>query len=145
MARFNYQRITLVELFIGLTILGVVSLVLLSLCGGVLGIRVGTYSQGSRDGTVYKLSEKGMLVKTYEGEMAVKGYARSGGPDQITKSGQPGGNAWAFSVADEAVWQQLRDLPPDAEVRLHYTEYWMNGYADTDYLVTRVELKNMPD
>jgi hypothetical protein len=126
---------SLFEGFVGLVIVGIILALMLVLCGGVLGMRLGEYSQGYRDGTVYKLSTKGFFRPTHEGELAVEGFSRGG----MTKDGQSGGNVWAFSVDNEDIWKQLNELEPGEKVRLHYVEYWMNGYASTNYQVLGVD------
>lgn len=94
------------------------------------------YSTGFRDGVVQKFSSKGLLYRTWEGELATEGYSRS----ESGKSGQVGGNVFAFSVdeTNPEVIETLQKLPPGERVRLHYVEYLATWDA-TNYHVRRVE------
>jgi len=129
------QRTTLIEAVVFLSLASILLVTLGGGCVAMTGARFWKYSDGFRDGTVYKLSRKGYLVKTYEGELATEGYSR----EAEVKSGQSGGNRWAFSVEDPLVWQELQSLPPNEHVRLHYTEWAANGWNGTNYLVHKVE------
>jgi len=86
------------------------------------------YSEGVRAGYLQKFSQKGWICKSYEGEIAmttVPGVAPI---------------IWNFSVWDEKVAAQLRNVP-GKKVVLHYREYRhipTDCFGETGYFVDSV-------
>ena len=133
--RGHGRKMTLVELIIIVAIFAIVLGGLFKGCAFIMGGPHWQTSDGFRDGWLQKLSHKGAFVKSWEGELALPGY----GGSHKDKPGQSGGGAWAFTVDDHEIVEQLQALPPNAYVRLHYVEYVFNGWGDTGYRVTRVQ------
>lgn len=88
----------------------------------------GTYSDGVRQGKLVKVSEKGYtaFTSTWEGELHLGGEMS---------------NAWAFSVADEDLAKELKELA-GREMTISYVEHIHVNRFDgmTKYLVTSYEL-----
>lgn len=105
-----------------------------------------TFSDGSRAGYLVKVSKKGVLFKTFEGQLNLGGFG--GGLSEGGEEVDPAmpNNIWAFSVTDEATYQQLEEHQGE-RVRLRYKQkfYHMWWQGDTDYYVYEVEKVNTED
>lgn len=108
-----------------------------ALVAALSGCGVVEYSEGYRDGEVTKFSQKGIIFKSSEGELAMSNISKSG-----AVSNNNGGlsNSFAFSVRNDDVAKQLKELAPGTQVRLEYKQVlfpapWLQ---DTEYLITKV-------
>ena len=93
-----------------------------------------TYSEGERTGVLVKLSKKGIVWKTWEGELNLGGMSDNGGGVAVP-------NIWRFSVADDAIAQQMLQAAQGAKrVTVIYKEVWKPSFAqgETDYFATGV-------
>ena len=92
-----------------------------------------TYSNGSRAGQLIKISDKGVVIKTYEGQLSLGGITTDEG-------GANFGNVWEFSVADEAVYQELQNLRGKQVVVTYEEKYTTLPWrGDTKYIVVEVK------
>jgi hypothetical protein len=109
-------------------------LVLLYLLFAILFGSVFVYSDGDRTGYIYKFSRKGFIFKTYEGILKT-GFVNIGNTSTPNEE-------WTFSVKDEAVAQQIKNLDQRSVVKLHYKQYYTRLFwkGDTKYFVYKVEI-----
>lgn len=109
-------------------------LVLLYLLFAILFGSVFVYSDGDRTGYIYKFSRKGFVFKTYEGILKT-GFVNIGNTSTPNEE-------WTFSVKDEAVAQQIKNLDQRSVVKLHYKQYYTRLFwkGDTKYFVYKVEI-----
>ncbi|HEX2781340.1 MAG TPA: hypothetical protein VHM30_17695 [Gemmatimonadaceae bacterium] len=87
-----------------------------------------SYSRGDRSGYIQKFSKKGWLCKTWEGQLAIVNVPGS----------QP--EIWEFTVRDESVAQQLRQVMGD-RVTVSYQQHMgvpFSCFGDTQYYVDSV-------
>lgn len=107
---------------------------LLPVCfGGCYGCSNVQTSDGFRDSTLRKLSQSGVFFKTWEAEGLGDGFRMN--------EGKASPETFQYSVSDPAVVQQLRDLPPNKRVRIHYRKMltaWQPK-GESRYFITRVE------
>lgn len=137
----NRNGVTLLELLIGIVVVG---LILSVVVGGCCYITGGGASVGTRSGQVQKFSKKGVGVKTYEGELALAGF----GGSHAGKGGGSEGNVWAFSVDgdDKDLVTALKKLDSRYFVRVHYEEVMVNAsFYDTPYRVKAIEILEVPE
>lgn len=123
----------LVEWMIIAAIIGILAAVFAPILTKFVGIST-VYSEGERTGVLTKLSKKGYVWKTWEGELNLGGMSDNGGGTAVP-------NVWRFSVADDAVAQQMLPAATGAKrVTLKYTEVWKASFAQgqTDYFITGV-------
>lgn len=129
---------TLVELLVGIAIIGVLLSILIPGCmmvvGGNTGIGKG-YSEGSRAGTLIKMSNKGYFYKNYEGELQLVEVPVF---NKNSTTDRPFGY-WGFSTNDEKLGKQLESLV-GKNVKVKYSQYIIKpvGFS-TDYEVVEVE------
>jgi hypothetical protein len=107
---------------IGLTITGIVLVILFALFGN--------YSSGERAGQVIKMSKKGYVFKTHEGQL---------------NTGEIQQGIWNFSVkkSEPELLEKLRTaMNKGNRVTLHYDEKYVQIFflGDTKYFVTKVEV-----
>jgi len=111
--------------------------ILMALTGPLLSKFIGistVYSEGERTGVLTKLSKREYIWKTWEGELNLGGMSDNGGGTAVP-------NVWRFSVADDAVAQQMLPAATGAKrVTLKYTEVWKASFREgqTDYFITGV-------
>jgi len=113
----------------------IVFLLALVLAGGITYLYFNfTYSEGNRAGVLTKFSTKGFIFKTNEGELNV-GSINSATGNAVAN------NAWAFSVKDKAVAEQLYKMEGKM-IRVHYKEKVKNlpWQGETKYFVDEVEV-----
>lgn len=112
-------------------------LLILAVTFKILFGSVFTYSSGERTGYITKFSKKGYIFKTHEGVLKV-GVVNFNNP--LTPNEE-----WRFSVADEDVATQIRNMDQRKMVKLYYKEYYTRLFwrGDTKYFVYRVEV--LPD
>jgi hypothetical protein len=119
--------------FLTRAILVIVLLFVLYTGGTWLAFKFLSKSEGDRTGTLYKFSHKGVVVKTWEGSLNTGGINLD--------NAQPMGASWDFSVIDEEVVKQLKEVE-GKRVKLTYEQklfklWWM---GETDYFVTKVKV-----
>jgi hypothetical protein len=112
-------------------------LLLLFILGAAFKILFGSvfvFSDGDRVGYIYKFSKKGYVFKTHEGILKT-GFVSLG--NSVTPNEE-----WKFSVADEAVANQIRAMDQRSMVKLFYKEYYTRLFwrGDTKYFVYKVEI-----
>jgi hypothetical protein len=92
------------------------------------------FSDGDRTGYIYKFSKKGFVFKTHEGILKT-GFVNLG--NSVTPNEE-----WKFSVANEEVAKEIRNLDQRSMVKLHYKEYYTRLFwrGDTKYFVYRLEV-----
>jgi prepilin-type N-terminal cleavage/methylation domain-containing protein len=124
---------TLIEVMIVAAVVGLLLATAASVLSKFVGIST-VYSEGERTGVLVKLSKKGFVWKTWEGELNLGGMSVDGGGVAVP-------NIWRFSVADDAIAQQMLPAAQGAQrVTVTYKEVWKASFAqgETDYFATGV-------
>jgi pilin/secretion family protein with methylation motif len=131
------KGITLVEVMLIITIIGILLALCFSARGGCLVGCNSDYSEGERVGVITKLSLKGWNYKTWEGQMNL------GGMVQDTE-GKLATNVWNFTVpeGDEDSLKLLKEAQRTQKpVIIRYKEWMIRPGCQTDsgYIVQGAE------
>ena len=99
-------------------------------------------SEGDRIGQLTKLSHKMLCAGqwSYEGELAMPAGTLAGGQGQTGDGSHTAVGAWAFSVSDKQLADNIHDLL-GRNVRLHYQQYqyYNSCQMGSEYKVTEVQ------
>ena len=115
-------------------LIAIILLTIMAVTFKILFGSVFVFSDGDRTGYITKFSKKGFVFKTHEGILKT-GFVNLG--NTVTPNEE-----WRFSVADEEVAQQIRNMDQRNMVKLFYKEYYTRLFwrGDTKYFVYKIEV-----